>query len=148
MESDGVLSSSSSSSSGPLSEADDAEWRSDYVIKDLDSHNLQRPETVESLFYMWRITGEEMYREWGWEMFKAFVKYTEAGDGAGFTSLAKANEVPPILKDDMESFWLVSRLRNYLYKYIDLVLRLANFLGGAVNLGRNAQVFLSLVFAD
>ncbi|KAA6416321.1 MAG: glycoside hydrolase family 47 [Lasallia pustulata] len=80
MESDGIL------ASGPLDEAEDAEWRSDYVIKDLDSHNLQRPETVESLFYMWRITGEEMYREWGWEMFKAFVEYTEAGGGGLYQS--------------------------------------------------------------
>ena len=96
--------------SAPLSEDADADWRRDFVVREPDSHNLQRPETVESLFYMWRVTGDEMYREWGWEMFKAFVQYTEAGDGAGFTSLAKANQIPPVLKDDMESFWLVSAL--------------------------------------
>ena len=106
MESDGVL------PSAKLTEGDHAKWRDDYVIKVNDNHNLQRPETVESLFYMWRITGDPMYREWGWEMFKAFVKYTAADDGAGFTSLAHANEIPPILKDNMESFWLVSTQLN------------------------------------
>ena len=103
MESDEIL------SSGLLSDTADADWRSDYLIKGQDSHNLQRPETVESLFYMWRITGDEMYREWGWDMFKAFIEYTEADNGAGFTSLANANVIPPTLKDNMESFWLVSR---------------------------------------
>ncbi|OKL61744.1 hypothetical protein UA08_02819 [Talaromyces atroroseus] len=51
-------------------------WRSDIEIHAQDTHNLQRPETVESLLYMYRVTGDELYREWGWEMFKSFVKYT------------------------------------------------------------------------
>ena len=102
MESDGIL------SSAEITDGEDASWRSDFTIKHQDSHNLQRPETAETLFYMWRITGDVKYREWGWEMFKSFIKYTAADDGAGFTSLAKANEIPPILKDNMESFWLVS----------------------------------------
>ena len=94
-------------------EADDADWRQDFLIKSNDNHNLQRPETVESLFYMWRITGDEMYREWGWEMFKAFVKYTAVDEGGGFTSLSNANVIPPTTKDNMESFWLVSSGLDY-----------------------------------
>ena len=35
-------------------------------------HNLLRPETVESLFVMWRVTGRLVYREWGWAIFSAF----------------------------------------------------------------------------
>ena len=35
----------------------------------------QRPETVESLFVMYRLTKNESYREWGWEMFEAWQKY-------------------------------------------------------------------------
>lgn len=86
----------------------DAEWKKDFQVKNADVHNLQRPETVESLFYMWRITGDVMYREWGWEMFQAFMNHTAVEDGGGFTSLANANTVPPHTKDNMESFWLVS----------------------------------------
>ena len=103
MESDGIL------ESADLTDDPDAKWRKDYEIKHNDNHNLQRPETVESLFYMWRITGDVKYREWGWEIFKNFVKHTRADDDAGFTSLAHANEIPPMMKDNMESFWLVSR---------------------------------------
>ncbi|KAI9797025.1 MAG: mannosyl-oligosaccharide alpha-1,2-mannosidase [Piccolia ochrophora] len=107
MEKDGVR---------PLDHLDDsvnAAWRSDYIIKGADSHNLQRPETVESLFYMWRITGDEMYRSWGWDMFKAFVNHTAAPEGIGFTSLANVNEVPPSQRDNMESFWLAETLKYF-----------------------------------
>jgi len=87
---------------------EDAEWRKDFVVKPNDVHNLQRPETVESLFYMWRITGDVKYREWGWDMFKSFMNYTAVEEGGGYTSLTNANKIPPDLKDNMESFWLVS----------------------------------------
>jgi mannosyl-oligosaccharide alpha-1,2-mannosidase len=91
-----------------FNESKDAEWRNDFYVKSNDVHNLQRPETVESLFYMWRITGDVMYREWGWEMFQSFMNYTAVEDGGGFTSLSNANVIPPVKKDNMESFWLVS----------------------------------------
>lgn len=102
MESDGILKSSK------MTEIDGASWHEDYEIKSNDDHNLQRPETVETLFYMWRITEDPMYREWGWEMFKAWIKYTAVGDEAGFTSLSHANQIPPVQADNMESFWMVS----------------------------------------
>jgi mannosyl-oligosaccharide alpha-1,2-mannosidase len=89
-----------------------AQWREDFVVKSNDVHNLQRPETVESLLYMWRITGDIKYREWGWEMFESFVNYTAVADGGGFTSLHNANVIPPIVKDNMESFWLVSSISS------------------------------------
>lgn len=87
----------------------EAAWRRDFSVKSNDVHNLQRPETVESLFYMWRITGDVKYREWGWDMFRSFMNYTAVEDRGGFTSLSNANVIPPVVKDNMESFWLVSR---------------------------------------
>ncbi|KAI1819202.1 amino acid permease [Xylaria intraflava] len=86
----------------------EAEWRKAFKVHDLDVHNLQRPETVESLFYMWRITGDIKYREWGWEMFKSFMAYTAVPEGGGFTSLSDANKIPPVVRDNMESFWLMN----------------------------------------
>jgi mannosyl-oligosaccharide alpha-1,2-mannosidase len=35
-------------------------------------YNLLRPETVESLMYLWRKTGDPKYRDWGWNIFQAF----------------------------------------------------------------------------
>jgi mannosyl-oligosaccharide alpha-1,2-mannosidase len=91
----------------------DAPWRKDYEVRPLDSHNLQRPETVESLVYMWRITGDVRYREWGWDMFKSFMNYTAVADGGGFTSLSNANKIPPVSRDNMESFWLAETLKYF-----------------------------------
>ncbi|EAS31846.3 mannosyl-oligosaccharide 1,2-alpha-mannosidase [Coccidioides immitis RS] len=102
-------------------------WLKDITIRGPDQHNLQRPETVESLFYMYRITGDETYRFWGWEMFKSFIKHTavvedEPSPGApsddasyirGFTSLSNANTIPPVKRDNMESFWLAETLKYF-----------------------------------
>jgi mannosyl-oligosaccharide alpha-1,2-mannosidase len=82
-------------------------WKRDFVIKPLDAHNLQRPETVESLFVMWRVTGDPVYREWGWKIFRGFMEWTKAGLDRGFTAVGDVRAVPPPLRDEMESFWLV-----------------------------------------
>lgn len=86
----------------------------DIHIHDQDRHNLMRPETVESLFVMWRITRDEKYRDWAWKIFTAFETYSHVGEGQGFTSLANVMEDPPTQRDNMESFWLAETLK-YLY---------------------------------
>ena len=91
----------------PSSEGSLKAWKKDYIIKRLDAHNLQRPETVESLFMMWRITEDPLYREWGWKIFKSFERYTKVAGGNGYTSLHSVNIIPPPMRDNMESFWLV-----------------------------------------
>ncbi|KAL7270982.1 mannosyl-oligosaccharide alpha-1,2-mannosidase [Rhizina undulata] len=100
---------------GGTSDGGDVDYREDIVIKPRDAHNLQRPETVESLFIMYRITGDEVYREWGWKIFEAFLEHTavEGGKG-GFTSLDSVLDVPVRMRDNMESFWLAETLK-YLY---------------------------------
>lgn len=50
------------------------------VEKD-SSKNQLRPETVESLYYMWRLTGERKYRDWGWAIFQAFQKHSKGKTG-------------------------------------------------------------------
>jgi endoplasmic reticulum Man9GlcNAc2 1,2-alpha-mannosidase len=98
----------------PASKNSKAAWKKDYIIKPLDAHNLQRPETVESLFMLYRITQEDIYREWGWAIFKAFRKYGVTEDGMAYTSLDNVNAVPPPRRDNMESFWLVSKTSPWL----------------------------------
>ncbi|XP_072962005.1 mannosyl-oligosaccharide 1,2-alpha-mannosidase MNS1-like [Typha angustifolia] len=38
------------------------------------SWNILRPETVESLMYIWHFTGNTTYLDWGWNIFQAFEK--------------------------------------------------------------------------
>ncbi|ANZ75090.1 BA75_02400T0 [Komagataella pastoris] len=101
----------------------DKKVQRDFYIKPADTHNLQRPETVESLFYMFKITGDPMYREWGYEIFKNFVKHTSVTSGGRnndvrYSCLQDVTATTPNYKDDLESFWFAETLK-YLYLLFD-----------------------------
>ena len=51
-----------------------------------DSHNLLRPETMESLFVLWRVTGKVHFQEWAWAIFRAFQRHTRVPTG-GYANL-------------------------------------------------------------
>ncbi|KAJ3126098.1 hypothetical protein HK098_007896 [Nowakowskiella sp. JEL0407] len=85
----------------------------DFDIHEFDGHNLLRPETVESLFTLYRITGDRRYRVWGWRIFRAFEKWTKVDTG-GYSSLDNVIRVPPGKRDKMETFFLGETLK-YLY---------------------------------
>ncbi|XP_068588533.1 endoplasmic reticulum mannosyl-oligosaccharide 1,2-alpha-mannosidase [Cebidichthys violaceus] len=86
----------------------------DVVVKPADRHNLLRPETVESLFYMYRFTKDPKYRDWGWEILHSFNNYTKV-PGGGYTSINNVRDpVNPGPRDKMESFFLGETLK-YLY---------------------------------
>lgn len=74
--------------------------------------NLQRPETVESLFYLYRLTKDQRYREWGWNIFQSFERYTKLRDG-GYACLRNVRTTGNF-RDRMESFFLAETLK-YLY---------------------------------
>lgn len=44
---------------------------------------LLRPETIESFFVLQQLTGDPIYREWGWEIFLAIERHCRAGVGYG-----------------------------------------------------------------
>jgi mannosyl-oligosaccharide alpha-1,2-mannosidase len=74
------------------------------------SWNILRPETVESLFYLWRLTGNKTYQEWGWNIFQAFEKNSRVE--SGYVGLKDVNTGA---KDNkMQSFFLAETLK-YLY---------------------------------
>ncbi|KAI3456013.1 hypothetical protein Pfo_012676 [Paulownia fortunei] len=98
---------------GPGGGNKNSKYVDDIIIKSADRHNLLRPETVESLFVLFRITEDPKYREWGWEIFEAFEKYTKV-DSGGYTSLDDVTVLPPHRRDKMETFFLGETLK-YLY---------------------------------
>ncbi|XP_049907316.1 mannosidase, alpha, class 1B, member 1b [Epinephelus moara] len=86
----------------------------DIDVKLADRHNLLRPETVESLFYLYRFTKDHKYQEWGWEILRNFNKYTKVPSG-GYTSINNVRDPDyPSPRDKMESFFLGETLK-YLY---------------------------------
>ncbi|KAG0624964.1 hypothetical protein M758_2G017100 [Ceratodon purpureus] len=91
----------------------DSFYKHDIRIKPADRHNLLRPETVESLFLLYRITGDLKYREWGWNIFQSFEAHTKVSTG-GYSSLDDVTTVPAPKRDKMETFFLGETLK-YLY---------------------------------
>ncbi|XP_047624985.1 endoplasmic reticulum mannosyl-oligosaccharide 1,2-alpha-mannosidase isoform X2 [Phacochoerus africanus] len=86
----------------------------DVQVKPADRHNLLRPETVESLFYLHRFTGERKYQDWGWEILQSFNAYTRVPTG-GYSSIGNVQDARnPQPRDKMESFFLGETLK-YLY---------------------------------
>lgn len=76
-------------------------------------YNIHRPETVESLFYIYRATGDQKYRDYAWKIFEAFEKYTRLDEGyAGISNVEAPHNVG--FKDKMETFYLAETLK-YLY---------------------------------
>ncbi|GAA5891356.1 hypothetical protein JCM6882_004669 [Rhodosporidiobolus microsporus] len=79
----------------------------------IDARNILRPETAESLFVAYRLTGDPLYREWGWTIFRSFVKHCRLPDG-GFASILDVDQVPVEFEDRVETFWLSETLK-YLF---------------------------------
>ncbi|KAF1968648.1 seven-hairpin glycosidase [Bimuria novae-zelandiae CBS 107.79] len=82
-----------------------------------DPRYILRPEAIESVFILWRITGKEEFREAAWDMFQAIVKETD-------TELANAaiedvNTVGSKKTDYMESFWMAETLKYFYLVFAD-----------------------------
>ncbi|XP_014241958.1 endoplasmic reticulum mannosyl-oligosaccharide 1,2-alpha-mannosidase isoform X2 [Cimex lectularius] len=89
------------------------ESKHDMFVKSSDAHNLLRPEFIESLWYMYQVTGNKTFQDWGWKIFQSFEKYTKVE--GGYTSIGNVNDVNETRpKDMMESFFLSETLK-YLF---------------------------------
>jgi mannosyl-oligosaccharide alpha-1,2-mannosidase len=76
-----------------------------------DGRYVLRLEAIESIFYMYRITGEAKYQDIAWEMFQVISTYIR-------TEFANA-AIGDVMKthvekyDSMESFWLAETLKYF-----------------------------------
>ena len=90
----------------------------DMQVKPADAHNLLRPETIESLFVMYRLSKDESYRDRGHAIFLNFKKHCRVGTG-GYTSIKSVLSVPVVFRDKMESFWLAETLKYFFLLFSD-----------------------------
>jgi len=67
---------------------------------------------VESLFILYRITGDKKYQEWGYKIFLAIEKYCRTE--SAYSGLNDVGVQNPTFNDRMESFFLAETLK-YLY---------------------------------
>jgi len=71
-----------------------------------------RPETVESLFIAFRLTGDERFRKLGWDIFQAIETHCRVETG-GYSSVWNVDAVPVMRLDNMETFFLVRKSAIY-----------------------------------
>ncbi|KAK9454641.1 glycoside hydrolase, partial [Dipodascopsis uninucleata] len=79
-----------------------------------DGRYLLRPEALESIFIMYRVTGDKKWQDKGWEMFSAINKFcrTEIAYSA-IRDVTNSEHIEYL--DQMESFWMAETLK---YAYL------------------------------
>lgn len=77
-----------------------------------DPRYILRPEAIESIFIMYRITGKEEYQEIAWRMFQAITKSTQTELAASaIRDVTVTGETEKL--NSMESFWLAETLKYF-----------------------------------
>ncbi|KAI9453038.1 seven-hairpin glycosidase [Lactarius psammicola] len=79
---------------------------------------LLRPETVESFYLLWRTTGDEVWRERGWEVFEALEREARV-EGGGYACLKNAHHVGGPKYDRMPSWFLAETLKYLFLLFTD-----------------------------
>ncbi|CAB3375649.1 Hypothetical predicted protein [Cloeon dipterum] len=82
------------------------------ALKSTEKYYILRPETVESYMIMWRLTKEQKYREWGWEVVQALERHCKVE--GGYTGIKNVYSDDPQKDDVQQSFFLAETLK-YLY---------------------------------
>jgi mannosyl-oligosaccharide alpha-1,2-mannosidase len=70
-----------------------------------------RPEAIESVFILYRITGDQYWVDSGWDMFKSIQAQTETK--IAHSAIDNVLGGAPNQVDEMESFWLAETLKYF-----------------------------------
>ncbi|EEA27164.1 mannosyl-oligosaccharide 1,2-alpha-mannosidase IB, putative [Talaromyces marneffei ATCC 18224] len=76
-----------------------------------DSSYQLRPEAIESVFVMYRLTGDPSWQEKGWRMFESIEKHSRTS--IAHARLENVMDPNPNKNDSMESFWLAETLKYF-----------------------------------
>lgn len=76
-----------------------------------DSRYLLRPEAIESVFVLYRVTGDKTLQDRAWKMFTSII--AAAKTDIAFASLKNVAAKEPELFDSMESFWTAETLKYF-----------------------------------
>uniref|UniRef100_A0A673ZSF8 alpha-1,2-Mannosidase n=1 Tax=Salmo trutta TaxID=8032 RepID=A0A673ZSF8_SALTR len=77
-----------------------------------EKYFILRPEVIETYMYMWRLTHDPKYREWGWEAVQALEKHCRVE--GGYSGVRDVYASSPNHDDVQQSFYLAETLK-YLY---------------------------------
>lgn len=77
-----------------------------------DRYYILRPEVIESYMYMWKLTHDPKYREWGWEAVQALEQHCRVD--SGFSGIRDVYTTT-VSHDNMQQSFFLSETLKYLY---------------------------------
>ena len=83
-----------------------------------DKRYILRPEAIESVFIMYRITGDAEWQDKAWTMFERIEQATKTGIANSAISDVTSEDPPKM--DSMESFWLAETLKYFYLIFSDM----------------------------
>ena len=92
----------------------DCEWNRDqgsWSQSIVDASYGLRPEAIESVFYLYRITGDEVLQDVAWNMFRAVERSTRTA--IANSKIHDVTQERPEKTDRMESFWTAETLKYF-----------------------------------
>ncbi|KHN83808.1 Mannosyl-oligosaccharide alpha-1,2-mannosidase isoform B [Toxocara canis] len=82
------------------------------AVSDREKYYIQRPEVIETWFYLWRATHNEKYREWCWSAAQAIEKYCRTKSGySGIRNVYTTN----VELDDVQQSFIFAETFKYLF---------------------------------
>ena len=78
---------------------------------------VTRPEAIESIFILYRITGDISLRDAAWKMFQNIDKATRTD--VAHAAIQDVRDSPLQKSDRMESFWLAETLKYFYLIFSD-----------------------------
>ncbi|KAF2162808.1 glycoside hydrolase family 47 protein [Zasmidium cellare ATCC 36951] len=78
-----------------------------------DARYILRPEAIESVFVLYRITGDESLQDRAWDMFQSITNATKTD--IAYAALKDVRQLEPQRRwlDNMESFWTAETLKYF-----------------------------------
>jgi len=83
-----------------------------------DRRYILRPEAIESVFMMYRLTGDVEWQDKAWKMFESIEKLTRTEIAS--SAIVDMTSPDPIKSDSMESFWLAETLKYFYLIFSDM----------------------------
>ena len=87
------------------------------VMQVREAKYILRPETVETYFYLWRLTKNPKYRDWGYEVLLACEKHLKTKEG--YVGAMRVDSLPVKGMGPMETFWMAETLKYMLLLFSD-----------------------------
>ncbi|XHG05720.1 hypothetical protein AWENTII_008933 [Aspergillus wentii] len=87
------------------------------ILEVADPKYRLRPEAIESIFTIYRITGDKSLQDTAWQIFQNIERYTKSEHG--YAAINDTRDIKTSKLDVMESFWLAETLKYFYLIFSD-----------------------------